>query len=179
MNEKNPFNTLLDYERRLTAINPSFVEKSVTKQEWTSIGFKVGTLELLGDMGLIKEIIDPVPCTQIPGTKSWFLGVSNLRGGLISVTDLHGFAFNSPPKMTSQSKWLVCGTERERFALLVDSVLGMKRFYQEDKLQSFSETENEEISPFVYEAYKEQEKIWPVFNILRFINSQKFLNVAA
>ena len=55
----------------------------------------------------------------------------------------------------------------------------MKRFYQEDKLHSFAETENEEINPFVYEAYKEQEKVWPVFNILRFINSQKFLNVAA
>ena len=42
-------------------------------------------------MAQAGEIFPSVQTHSVPYTKSWFLGVANLRGGLLGVVDLAGF----------------------------------------------------------------------------------------
>src|SRR6201985_945590 len=40
------------------------------------------------DAGLVREIIDPVPVTKVPGAKSFVPSVINVRGNVIPLADL-------------------------------------------------------------------------------------------
>lgn len=40
------------------------------------------------DVGLVREILDPVPVTEVPGERSYLSGIINVRGKVVPVADL-------------------------------------------------------------------------------------------
>ena len=180
MNEQTSLDILLDYEKRLLAIGPTTVQISPPREEWTGIGFQLAGIKLLADMTVVTEIIDPLHCTPVPGTKPWLIGIANLRGGLLPVTDLHSLITGQPIVPSKDSMFLICGQEGDQVALKVDSILGMKRFYTENKSTIASpDISFEKIKSFITQAYTEHQEVWPIFDITRFINNQSFLAVSA
>ncbi len=58
----------------------------------TGIGFLLQNIALVVATSEISEILPYPPLTRIPGTVDWMKGVANIRGTLIPVIDLLGFA---------------------------------------------------------------------------------------
>lgn len=179
MNEQTPLDILLDYEKRLLAVGPAATQTSPPREEWTGIGFQLAGIKLLADMKFVTEIIDPLYCTPVPGTKPWLVGIGNLRGGLLPVTDLHSFITGQAIASSKDSMLLVCGQEGDQVALKVDRILGMKRFYKENKSTVPPNVSFEKMKPFITQSYTGYEEIWPIFDIIGFINSQSFLAISA
>ena len=81
----------------------------------------------LVDMADIAEVL-PLPyLAVVPLTKSWFLGVANVRGNLYGVTDLAAYE-KAGAASGNATNCVLLVSERFAFnaALLVDRVLGLR-----------------------------------------------------
>ena len=43
------------------------------------------------DVGLVREILDPVPVTEVPGERGFLSGIINVRGKVVPVADLPAY----------------------------------------------------------------------------------------
>jgi len=72
----------------------------------------------------VRDIFPLKTFTSIPCTPSFVLGVTNLRGEILSVIDLKRF-FNLPDKgLSSFTKVIVLESEAMTFGILADAVIG-------------------------------------------------------
>jgi len=78
------------------------------------------------------EIFPFAPAQAVPYTHDWFLGVSNLRGGLYGVVDLASFVTGQPPAQRSdagraEARLIALNALLEiNCALLVDRLAGLR-----------------------------------------------------
>lgn len=144
---------------------------------WSGIAFRVAESLLVAEMGEVMEIIDPPHCSRVPGTQSWFLGLANMRGNLLPVTDLHGFVVQGRAASSRNSRLLVHHVQGSYMGFKVDDILGMKQFSEMD-----ASSENVDVpdtlKPYVERCFKQQGQIWPVFSIQKFVTSRDFLHIA-
>jgi purine-binding chemotaxis protein CheW len=84
--------------------------------------FVVGAQEYALDIMRIKEIINPVPITQVPGAPGFMEGVIELRGVILPVVDLRKrFELPATP-VTRASKYVLVTLDDKIVALIVDGV---------------------------------------------------------
>lgn len=96
-------------------------------QDDARLGVVVGGQPVLLRMTDVSEVL-PVPTLQpVPLTKHWYLGVSNVRGNLYSVTDLAQFlAWQSAPRTQSSRIVLINSVKTSQAAILIDAVIGLR-----------------------------------------------------
>ena len=115
--------SLRDYQREL-AQRLGGAERGGTASK---LGVQVGDENWLVDLADAGEVIPVPPITPVPLTRSWFKGVTNIRGNLYSVVDFPGFLGGAAVALGDQARLLLIG---ERFhmssALLVDRSLGLR-----------------------------------------------------
>ena len=81
----------------------------------------------------IDEVIAISNYTSIPRSQGWLKGISNIRGNLVTLLDLHNIIFDTPSTADSQSKRaLLVKQDSNYYGLVIDSIIGMKS-YQSDK----------------------------------------------
>lgn len=84
--------------------------------------FRVGDEEYVIDIRRIREIVQPLPVTQVPRAPEWMEGVANLRGEVIPVLDVRR-RLGLPPRTPSRTtKFLVVHVAGRVLALVVDGV---------------------------------------------------------
>jgi len=93
----------------------------------TTLGVQMAGINWLVDMTDISEVLPLPKITAVPFTKSWFLGIANVRGNLFSVVDMTAFQ-NSGVASGDANNRVLLVAERYGFnvALLVDRVLGLR-----------------------------------------------------
>lgn len=91
------------------------------------LGVSVGGVGWLLNLPDAGEVI-PVPTiTPVPMTRSWLLGVANVRGRLYSVTDLAAFFGAAPTQLEPRTRLLLVGQRYDSHAaILVERVLGLR-----------------------------------------------------
>lgn len=89
--------------------------------------FNLGNEEFAIDLNLIKQIVQPPPVTFVPRTRSYFLGVISVRGGVVTLVDLRQLLGLDPATITKTSRVLLFDTEEEQVGLLVDKVTLVRR----------------------------------------------------
>jgi purine-binding chemotaxis protein CheW len=78
----------------------------------------------------VREVTRLVDCTRVPGTPTFLLGVTNLRGEILSVIDLRRFFDLPVVELSDQARVVVLGGERPEFGVLAESaheVLSLRR----------------------------------------------------
>src|SRR5581483_4275050 len=81
-----PFELLYALENRLRAARLDIAAGQT--QSWTGLGFRLGEHWLVAPREDVREVITLPKVTRVPGAKPWLLGVANVRGNLLPVTDL-------------------------------------------------------------------------------------------
>ena len=175
MGATEPIDLLLDYERRLAATGARLPGQEETRERWSGVGFRVGDERFVASMDDVREVLDPPVCTRVPGTASWFLGVANVRGTLVPVIDLHGFATGGRSAQSRQARALLYDRDGVTAAFRVDDVLGMKRFDVEEQAPVSAATEA--LAPYVNGGYQRQNEQWPVLSFAQLVASKNFLNI--
>lgn len=69
----------------------------------------------------VKEVIAVPHATPIPGTPSYFLGIMNLRGQVISVLDLRS-KFGIKPGAGAETSVIICDLDSVVLGVVVDSI---------------------------------------------------------
>lgn len=125
---------LADYERRSLAHDPGVPEQIEAPGLWRAIGFRVGEHHFVSGIDEISEILmSPPPVTSIPSTRSWLMGVANVRGNLIALVDLKQFLFEQRTHVTGRARVLVVKQAGGNVGLLVDELIGQRNLTDADR----------------------------------------------
>jgi twitching motility protein PilI len=120
----------------------------------------------------------PAAVTRVPGAKGWVRGLSNLRGQLLPVIDLRAFLGSGASTVTRASRVLVANHREIPAGLLVDEVMGFRRFYESEFSAELPPTLLR-CERYLAGAFKRGAEVWPVFSVRTLLESQSFLQAAA
>ena len=130
--ETTPFEYLLSIDQKCVEHQGGMVQQVADAKFSHGLAFNLGPHHYMVPISEIDEVIAITNFTSIPRSQVWLKGISNIRGNLVTLLDLHSIIFDTPSKTDSQSKRaLLVKAETHYYGLVVDSIIGMKS-YQSD-----------------------------------------------
>jgi twitching motility protein PilI len=172
---EQPFELLLELERRARAAIAARDGAPAAADEWVGIGIRLGAERFVTSRAEVREVL-PVPeqVTRVPGAKPWLRGIANLRGQLLTVVDLKSFLGAGGTGAERQARVLVVASRDVPTGLIVDEVLGFRRFSADDY--------RDEAPPGVIRCehylegcYRRNAEVWPKFSLLKLLEDPQFL----
>ncbi|HEB55308.1 MAG TPA: chemotaxis protein CheW [Gammaproteobacteria bacterium] len=144
----------------------------------TGIGFLLQDMALVVATSEISEILPYPPLTRIPGTLNWMRGVANIRGTLVPIIDLLGFAKQETTRLNRKSRILVMHRGDLVSGLLVTEVLGLRHFFEEEKTTDLPPA-SARLQGLLDGGYQQGDQHWGIFSTRRLADMPEFINVAA
>lgn len=172
----SPFDALQSIRQRSFEQQDQLPDLQTAQKEWRGLSFTVGGTELVAGLSNVAEILKPTATTKIPGTKSWFEGIANVRGSLVPVMNFHGYLYGQHSTQTAASRIVVFKLSNSQVGLGVDSVTGLQQFYETDLVRELPEL-SVEILPYVDQAFEVSAKRWPLFDFNLLTANPKFLDI--
>ncbi|OOZ41922.1 hypothetical protein BOW53_01770 [Solemya pervernicosa gill symbiont] len=169
---------LADLSARSVKHASGLPQQEEVKQAWTGIAFRIGDIRLVAPLGEVIEILNYPRLTRVPGAKVWVKGVANVRGNLLPIMDLRGFLGQNATRLHRRSRVLVISHQGIEAGLLIDEVLGLKHFFDEDRA-SLSAPEVEGLAPFLSDSYRRDSEQWDVFSMRKLAENPAFMKVVA
>ena len=173
MKKTNPFDLLLDLERRTLEASAGLPTLGEVQSEWVGVGFRIGDSKLIASMADVKEILHLPDFTKVPGVKSWIIGVANVRGSLLPIMDMKSYLLGEDIKNRQKGRVIVIDYKGFNTGLVVEEVYGMRHFREGDSSQDIPEV-HESMSAFISGAYKQDDEHWPVFSFNEMTQDEKF-----
>lgn len=174
----NPFEVLLDYERRSLAHVAGLPEQLDATGLWRGIAYRLGDAFLVSELGEVSEILMFPSITPVPGTKAWMLGIANVRGNLVTVVHLRGFLEGEPFRVNERTRVLVVRQASGNVGMVVDEVLGQRSFVDE-QLRGVEAYGDSPVSRFIANEYRVGQTSWGVFSMTDLMRAPDFLQAAA
>jgi twitching motility protein PilI len=106
------------------------------------------------------------------------LGVANLRGHLLPLTDLKLLLGSGRTPLRRVSRVISVNHRDVPAGLVVDEVLGFRRFMDNEYTDQWPET-LVRCDRYIRGAYKRGQDVWPIFGLYELIESSSFLQAAA
>jgi len=176
--QQPPILTLYELDQRSRSNAHSLPQQLEVKTTWDGVGFMLGDVPLVAPMEQVREILTHVTISRIPGAKEWVRGVANVRGNLLPILDLHGFIFGKVVKLTRRNRVLVMRHKGITAGLVVDEVLGMRHFLDEEYRAEAREANNV-MNALLSGAFQQSGESWGVFDIHKLAELPEFMQVAA
>ncbi len=172
-----PYELLREIEQRSQSKALGLPQQIEVRRTWSGIGFRLGKTQLVAPMGDVGEILEYPKLTHVPSAMAWVKGIANIRGSLLPIMDLNGFIMDEPVNLQRRSRVLVMRRGGLNCGLLVDEVLGLRHFFEEEKVTTAKGIEKK-LSAFVDGAYQQGEQTWGIFSMRKLAETPEFLEVA-
>ena len=175
---EQPFELLAEMERRSRQAHAGQASGAMPA-EWVGVGFRIGEEQFVASREQVREVLMlPESMTRVPGSKRWMLGIANLRGHLLPLVDVKLLLGSGRTTLRRNSRVISINHREVPAGLVVDEVLGFRRFMEGEFTDSWPETVVR-CDRFLIGAYQRGEDTWPVFDMFEFIESNLFLQAAA
>ena len=174
---ERPFELLKELERRSRIAASGRGQEAGHQEEWVGVGFRVGKTRLVAAREEVREVLTWPGVTALPGAKPWLLGLANVRGQLLPITDLAAFFGDEPITIGRSSRILMVNHGDIPAGLLVDEVRGFRRFVASEKVEVMPEA-LPGMTPFLAGAYGNEEEIWGVLGLHGLVESSVFMQAA-
>jgi twitching motility protein PilI len=171
---ESPFDLLLHLEARVRVARADAAAGNA--QTWTGLAFRMRDIWCVAPRDDIREVIPPPTITRVPGAKTWMLGVANVRGSLLPVTDLAGFVGEALQPPGRNSKLLVLNSDRVPAGLVVDEVAGYRQFVPADQRHSLKESAPRLLAPYLLGAFAREGRPWLVISLRKLSQTPGFLD---
>lgn len=172
------FAQLLDYEQRSFAFEPGQAQGRSNGSEWSGVIFRVGDVHLACNIEQVSEFL-PIPSyTPVPGTKTWILGLANVRGDLLTIIDLPCFLSGERSNVTMRTRLLATSLRGRPVGLLVDEVFGQRQFVTNEGKKT-SLPKRAPIRDYVHQQYRSGKDVWQELDLDTLFTTAEFLNGAA
>lgn len=174
-----PFELLKELEKRSRAVVAGSAPEAAAGQEWVGVAFRMGGETFLVAREETREVLGyPAVVTRIPGAKSWVKGLANVRGQLLPMLDLRQFLGSGMTSAGRNTRVVVVNHRDIPAGLMVDEVLGFRRFAEREF--------NPEPPPTVIRcdsylagAFRRGGEVWPVLSLKSLVESQSFMQAAS
>lgn len=139
------------------------------------LGVMIGSNRWLLNLQEAGEIVSVDSITPVPLTQDWFLGLSNIRGNLISVIDFARFQGFSQTPIDKDSRIIAFAPALSfNSGLLVSRVMGLRNI-AEMELQT---EQSSEAPPWSTRRYLDSEsRLWTELNLSFVVQDPQFLHV--
>jgi twitching motility protein PilI len=175
----NPFELLLEMERRARSMHAGHAQETQSGHEWVGVSFRLGGESFLVARDETREVLSvPAFLTRVPGAKSWIRGLANVRGQLLPVVDLRAFIGGGAATIGRAARILVANHRDVPAGLLVDEVLGFRRFTDSD-FNAQIPTTILQCDRYLAGAFRRSNEVAPVFGLRGLLESEEFLTGAA
>lgn len=174
-----PFELLAELERRGRAVSAQLGQDNVAGREWVGVA-----LRLAGELFLVareetREVLSvPQSLTRVPGAKSWIKGLANVRGQLLPVIDLRQFLGSGVTPLTRNARVVVVNHREIPAGLLVDEVLGFRRF-AEREFSGEAPPTVARCELYLAGTFRRGDEQWPVLSLRSVLESPGFAAAAA
>lgn len=173
----HPFDILLQLDLRVRERMPVAAASVQLSEMRGRLALRLGSWNLLFSMDDVAEIVPLPRITRVPGVKRWLLGIANLRGKVISVSDLRDFLTGRPTPQLPTSQVVVVRAGECNYGLLVDEVIGMRHFGPQHRLATL-DTVEEGLRACVAEAFLNDGQYWLAFNAGKLLADPGFLHAS-
>ncbi len=175
--KKDPIALLQEIEQRCLAHAIGLPQQEEIKSTSLAIGFRIGELKMVTPVDEVTELLTYPSLSRIPGTKTWVRGIANVRGNLLPVMDLQDYLTKQSTELTIKSRVLVVNHDGVFSGLLVDEVLGLRHFQDEERKNKLPEVDNF-IKSYLSGSYQQDTEEWGIFSMHALAKSPLFLQVA-
>lgn len=174
---ERPFALLREMERRAQQVASEHGE-APTVRDWVGIGFRLGEDRFLAPREEVREIVAcPGSLARVPGAKGWIAGLISIRGQLLTCIDLSAFLGGAATRLGRETRILVINHRELGAGLLVDEVLGFRRFPEAARTDPPGET-TLRCGRYLAGAFPQADATWPVFSFTALTESPSFLRAA-
>jgi twitching motility protein PilI len=178
MTSTAPFELLRSIEVRSQTRALGIPQQIEVRRTWSGIGYRMGGVFLVSPMGDVSELLDYPTLTRVPGSKTWLKGIANVRGMLLPIVDLNSFITGTKTELQKRSRVLVIHIGEMSCGLVIDEILGLRHFFEEEKID-YQHQNNDEIKKFLVGGYKQGNVDWGIFSFKRLAEHPRFMEVAA
>jgi len=134
----------------------------------STLGVQIGQDSWLVEMSDLSEILPIPPLTPVPLTKSWYCGVSNVRGNLCSIVDLSSYMNNGATSRDARNRVLILAAHFAfNTGVLVSQVLGLRDIHEWQQKEINGRT-----------CYQDgDDHIWYKLDIVQLLQQPEFLQI--
>ena len=175
---QQPFALLREIELRSREEALGLPQQVEVRRTWSGIGFKINGTNLISNLEEVDEILEVPPMTKVPGALPWVRGVANIRGTLLPILDLNGFIHGEVANAGRRSRIIVIQEGELSAGLVVDEVVGMRHFFDEEFTSALPDV-SDEMKSFLAGAYRQSGNSWAVFSMRQLAESNRFIQVTA
>jgi twitching motility protein PilI len=174
-----PFELLAELERRGRAVSASVGQESNAGREWVGVALRLAGELFLAAREETREVLSlPSALTRVPGAKGWVRGIANVRGQLLPIVDLRQFIGSGAAPATRNTRIIVVNHRDIPAGLLVDEVLGFRRFAENEFAGDIPPTVAR-VERYVAGTFRRGGEQWPVLSLRNILESPAFAEAAA
>ena len=174
-----PFELLKELEKRSRAVTTGNVAEAAVGPEWVGVAFRMGGETFLVAREETREVLGyPAAVTRIPGAKNWVKGLANVRGQLLPMLDLRQFLGSGATASGRNTRVVVVNHREIPAGLMVDEVLGFRRF-AEAEFDPEAPPTVIRCDSYLAGAFRRGVEVWPVLSLKSLVESQSFLQAAS
>jgi len=141
----------------------------------SQLGVMIGQRRWLLSLQEAGEIVSVGTITKVPLTHGWFLGLSNIRGNLISVIDFGQFQGQGATTIDKECRIVAFASGLEfNCGLLVSRVLGLRNVADMEKRSDAQEG----VAQWSTQHYVDRDsQVWTELNLALVVQDPQFLHV--
>lgn len=174
-----PYDLLVALDRRGRALSAAPGEDADAGREWVGVAWRMAGEVYLVAREETREVLPlPSQLTRVPGAREWVKGLANVRGALLPIIDLRHFLGSGPTPLTRNTRVLVVNHRDVPAGLIVDEVLGFRRF-TDGEFGASSPPTIVRCERFVAGAFRRGNEAWPVLSLRLLVENPGFLDAAA
>jgi twitching motility protein PilI len=150
--------------------------RSGAQSHVSQLGVMIGQSRWLLNLQEAGEIVSVGAITKVPLTQDWFLGLTNIRGDLISVIDFANFQGLPPTPIDKESR-IVAFAPALAFnsGLLVSRVMGLRNMAD---MEPQAGEGAGAAAPWSAQRYLDREsQVWTELNLSLIVQDPQFLHV--
>ncbi len=169
----SPFDLLREMERR--GMRAAAKNLDQRDHEWEGLAFRLGDQVFVAAREDVREVLlYPDQITRIPGSKSWVVGLANVRGQLLPVIDLKAFLGGPVTRPGRETRIIAVNHRDVPAGLVIDEVLGFRRFPGDQRGQNMPEMALR-CERYLRGSFRQDAETWPVFDLAGLVQSAQFL----
>lgn len=173
-----PFELLCEMERRGREVAAG-AREGPGGAEWVGVAFRMGGEAFLAAREETREVLSlPPNLTRVPGARSWIRGIANVRGQLLPIVDLRQYLGSGATSAGRTTRVLVVNHREVPAGLLVDEVLGFRRFADRE-FEAEAPPTLVRCERYLAGAFRRGSESWPVMSLRTLVESPAFLQAAS
>ena len=140
---------------------------------WSGVGFELMGERVVVALDDVVETLELPHLTRLPGVQPWVMGVANVRGRLLPITDLAKL-LGGERRKGAKNRVLVVENGDLFAGLLVDNVFGIQHFPEDEKLSE--ECANTLLAPYVKGGYAAKDCLWSICSMSDLLQQSNFMS---